>query len=119
MGAIGAALNLSKFVENDLLVFRPDAYTRVGYRHAHEVPVIDALDGDTAAFGREFDRVAEQVVEDLLKAHAIRRNQGLALYLLLNPDILGHPNGLDRREVLRQSIRHKKLFASQLQLSSL
>ena len=40
--------------------------------------------------GCEFDRVTQQVVQDLFKTHAIGLNERIALYLLLNPDVLGH-----------------------------
>ena len=57
--------------------------------------MVNALDGYPAAFWREFDGVTEQVVQDLLKADAIRLNQRLALQFLLNLNVFRHCQRMD------------------------
>src|SRR4029077_14954870 len=89
-GVISTSLDLSEFLKYNLLIFGPDADPGVGYRHVYELRDISARDGNQATLGSEFDRVAEQVVEDLLKTHSICSNQRIAVQLLLNPDVLGH-----------------------------
>src|SRR5580692_8822225 len=90
MGGVRTTFNLPELVENDLLVFRSDTDPSVCHGHSYKVPVVYALDSDIAAVGREFHRVAEQVVQDLLEADAVCLEERLALYPLLNPDVLSH-----------------------------
>src|ERR1700727_3208609 len=110
MGGISTTFNLPEFVENDLLVFRSDTYARICHGHAYKVPVVYALDSDIAAFGCEFHRVAEQVVEDLLKADAICPTERLALYSLLNPDVLSHSQRMNGGKNFRYVIFHQKIL---------
>src|SRR5579863_5610579 len=72
-------LDLPEFVEDNLLILRRDPDPRIGYRGADEVPVVHTLDADPATLGRELDRVAEQVVQNLLKSYPVCLHFRLAL----------------------------------------
>src|SRR5579872_5607287 len=118
MRAIGP-LDLSEFLEDQILIFTPDTDSRICHRHAYKVPGVNALNADAAAVGSKFDCVAEQVVENLLKTHAICLNQKFTLNLLFNLDVLGNDQRMNDGEYFRHGILHRKLFAVQLQLSRL
>ena len=115
-GGIRVPLNLPEFLENDLLVLSSDTYPCIGYRYTNLVAIFNASDVDPAVLRREFDRIAKQVVQNLLKTHSIGIHRPVRLQLLLDLDIFRHCQWTDRGEDFRQSIPHLKVFTSQFEL---
>ena len=72
IGGICVSLNLAEFLENGCMVLSSDTYPRIGYRYANVVRLFTAIDVDSTRLWRELDRVAQQVIENLLKTDSIR-----------------------------------------------
>ena len=76
-------------------------------------PSSNAIDVDLAALGREFHRIAQQVVQDLLETNSISIDGQISLQVLLNLDVLRHGQRTDGGEDLRQGIFDLEIFASE------
>jgi hypothetical protein len=59
---------LAEFFEHNFLFFGANANAGIGDRDPYKVSVVKTIDIDAATLGRKFDRVAQQVVEDLFEA---------------------------------------------------
>jgi hypothetical protein len=81
---------LAEFLKNDRLLLSSDTYPSLGYRHTNLVPLFNAIDVDSAVLWRELHRVAQQVIENLLKADSIGIHGKIRLEPLLNLDTLYH-----------------------------
>src|SRR5437870_11879924 len=101
---------------NSLLVLSSDTYPCIGYRYTNLVAIFNASYVDPAVLRREFDRIAKQVVQNLLKTNSIGIHRPVRLQLLLDLDIFSHCQWTDCGEDFRQSIPDLKVFASQFEL---
>src|ERR1700730_2710017 len=116
-GGACVSFNLTKFLEYQPLILGSDTYPCISHRYANAVFNFQAMDVDPATLGRELDCVAQQVVQDLLKADAVGENGRVCFHLLLDPDVLLHCQRTNCRENLREGFCDVKIFTVKFELS--
>src|ERR1700722_6174977 len=119
MSCTCVSLDLPEFLENHLLIFRPDADACVGYGDASQMRTFSTSDVDSAGLGREFDRIAKQVAQDLFEAHALGIYGSIRPQRMPHLNVFGHRQGMNDRKNFRQSVPDLELFAVELELPGL
>lgn len=84
------SINLPEFFEDHALVLGPDADARVRHAESYRRSVVVTVNFDLTTLGCEFDRVAQQVIQNLLEANPIGANSALSFNPLLHLNALGH-----------------------------
>jgi hypothetical protein len=93
VGGIFVSLNLPEFLKDDRLILSSNTYPGVGDGYRNLSPIFDAVNVDSAILWREFNRVAKQVIENLLKADSIGIDWKIRLDLVPNLDIFVMASG--------------------------
>jgi hypothetical protein len=98
------ALDLAEFLKNKLLIFGTNANSCVAHRDANRIPLLVTVNVNSALFGGKFHSIAEQVVENLLKAHTIGIDGEIGFQSVLERDLFCHSQRTDGRKNLRQRL---------------